>query len=245
MTHHQTASPSAPDGLAVVVVAAGSGTRLGYGMPKALVPVNGRSVLEHALAAVRRAVPGATTIVTVPAGDTDLTALARAAGASPVVGGATRAQSVARALATLPETVTHVLVHDAARCLTPPAVFERVVTALRTGAPAVVPVTEVTDTVRGVDTEGRSTGTVDRAGLRCVQTPQGFDRALLDRVNAAAGLLPDRGEGDPAGITDDASLVERFAPEHPVTLVAGDVESFKITRPLDLVLARALVNSRG
>ncbi|HAG63009.1 MAG TPA: 2-C-methyl-D-erythritol 4-phosphate cytidylyltransferase [Kocuria sp.] len=268
--HHRTASPSAPDGLAVVVVAAGSGTRLGYGMPKALVPVAGRPILEHALATVCGTLPGAAVIVTVPAGDTDLTAVARAAGAAAVTGGATRAQSVAAALTALPAGVTHVLVHDAARCLTPPAVLERVVTALHTGAQAVVPVTPVTDTVRGVDTHGRSTGTVDRAGLRSVQTPQGFDRALLERVNRAAGLLPDgpldaTGEdprlghsvrtaetattvtgsaGDPEGITDDASLVELFAPEHPVEFVAGDEESFKITRPLDLVLAHAIVRER-
>ena len=171
--------------------------------------------------------------------------MASACGARAVTGGATRAQSVARALAELPPGATRVLVHDAARCLTLPAVFERVVAALQNGAEAVVPVVEVTDTVRGVDSHGCSTGTVDRAGLRAVQTPQGFDRALLERVNEAAGLLPDRRAEDPAGITDDASLVERFAPEHPVVLVAGDVESFKVTRPLDLLLARAVVDSRG
>lgn len=243
--HHDLASPSALDGLAVVVVAAGSGTRLGYGMPKALVPVAGHPLLEHALATVREALPAASLLVTVPVGDTELTAVASACGAQAVTGGATRAQSVARALAALPPDTKRVLVHDAARCLTPRAVFERVVAALQDGAEAVVPVVEVTDTVRGVDSGGCSTGTVDRAGLRAVQTPQGFDRALLERVNEAAGLLPDRGAEDPAGITDDASLVERFAPEHPVVLVAGDVESFKITRPLDLLLAGAVVDSRG
>ncbi|HBH56343.1 MAG TPA: 2-C-methyl-D-erythritol 4-phosphate cytidylyltransferase, partial [Kocuria sp.] len=72
--HHRTASPSAPDGLAVVVVAAGSGTRLGYGMPKALVPLSGRPLLEHALTTVREALPAASLLVTVPAGDTELTA---------------------------------------------------------------------------------------------------------------------------------------------------------------------------
>ena len=241
------ASPSVTDGLAVIVVAAGSGTRLGYGMPKALVPVAGRAILEHALATVRRTLPGAAVVVTVPSGDVELTAVARAAGAAAVTGGATRAQSVAAALAALPAGVTHVLVHDAARCLTPPAVLERVVAALHAGARAVVPVTPVTDTVRGVDTKGRSTGTVDRSGLRNVQTPQGFERALLEQVNRAAGLLPDGPQstaGNPEGITDDASLVELFAPEHPVEFVAGDEESFKITRPLDLVLAHAIVRER-
>ena len=288
MTHHDTASPSTVDGLAVVVVAAGSGTRLGYGLPKALVPVAGRTLLEWALGTVREALPAASVVVTVPAGDTGLSAVARGMGAAAVTGGATRAQSVARALAALPGRTTHVLVHDAARCLTPLAVFERVVTALSAGSRAVVPVTEVTDTVRGVDSEGRSTGTVDRSALRAVQTPQGFERELLERVNTAAGLLGGpapadtaekcaQGPGsagpagpaesraaahggamngaavhgvvaldqDPEGITDDASLVERYAPEQPVDLVAGHAESFKITRPVDLLLARAVVESRA
>ncbi|MDO4919260.1 2-C-methyl-D-erythritol 4-phosphate cytidylyltransferase [Kocuria sp.] len=269
MTHHHTASPSTVDGLAVVVVAAGSGTRLGYGLPKALVPVAGRSVLEWALGTVRQALPTAELVVTVPEGDTELTAAAHRSGATAVTGGPTRAQSVARALAALPERATHVLVHDAARCLTPAAVFERVVAALASGSRAVVPVTEVTDTVRGVDAAGRSTGTVERSALRRVQTPQGFERHLLERVNTAAGLLPvvpagdapdeNAGapaegaapqpvvgpDGDPEGITDDASLVERFAPEQPVDLVAGHEESFKITRPVDLLLARALADARG
>ena len=285
MTHQETASPSTVDGLAVVVVAAGSGTRLGYGMPKALVPVAGRTLLEWALGTVREALPAASVVVTVPAGDAELSSVARGMGAAAVTGGATRAQSVARALAALPGGTTHVLVHDAARCLAPPAVFERVVTALSAGSRAVVPVTEVTDTVRGVDSEGRSTGTVDRSALRAVQTPQGFERGLLERVNVAAGLLSGpapantAGEGaqgpvtagrpdgsgsrgavdadsaavrqavargqDPEGITDDASLVERYAPEQPVDLVAGHAESFKITRPVDLLLARAVVESRA
>ena len=241
MHHRDAASPSVSDGLAVVVVAAGSGTRLGYGMPKALVPVDERPVLGLALETVRSALPGAAVVVTVPPGDTALTEAARAVGAHAVTGGATRAQSVARALAALPPGARHVLVHDAARCLAPPAVFERVVGALESGSRAVVPVTEVPDTVRGVDEQGRSTGTVDRSGLRAVQTPQGFDLQLLERVNERAGLLPEGGAQDPEGITDDASLVERFAPGVPVELVPGDERSFKITRPLDLVLARAVL----
>ncbi|GAA2513818.1 MULTISPECIES: 2-C-methyl-D-erythritol 4-phosphate cytidylyltransferase [Kocuria] len=251
MRHPDVASPSTADGLAVVVVAAGSGTRLGYGMPKALVPVAGRPLLAHALRTVREALPAAAVVVTVPEGDTELSSLARAVGARAVTGGATRAQSVARALAQLPENTEHVLVHDAARCLTPPVVFARVVAALHNEASAVVPVTPVTDTVRGVDEAGASTGTVDRAGLRSVQTPQGFDRALLVRVNAAAGLLPVECEADaastpgPEGITDDASLVERHAPEHTVYFVEGHEESFKVTRPLDLLLARAVVAARS
>lgn len=251
---NSSASPSVSDGLAVIVVAAGSGTRLGYGMPKALVPVAGRSILEIALESMTRALPTARIVVTVPAGDTALSAVAEAHGARAVTGGATRAQSVACGLAALDSASRFVLVHDAARCLVPEQVTTSVVAALESGERAVVPVLPVNDTIRGVDDQGHSTGTVDRSGLRAVQTPQGFDADLLLDVNHSAGLLERNDHGalaavdradDPEGITDDASLVERFTPEVPVSFVAGDEESFKITRPFDLTTAHAVLEQRA
>lgn len=248
-----SASPSVSDGLAVIVVAAGSGTRLGFGLPKALVPVAGRSILDIALESMTRAMPSGRIVVTVPAGDTALSAVARAHGARAVTGGATRAQSVACGLAALDTSSRFVLVHDAARCLVPEQVTTSVVAALQAGERAVVPVLPVNDTIRGVDAWGHSTGTVDRSGLRAVQTPQGFDAELLLDVNLRAGLLERNERGvleavnradDPEGITDDASLIERFVPEVPVCLVAGDEESFKITRPFDLITARAVLEER-
>lgn len=251
---NSSASPSVQDGLAVIVVAAGSGTRLGYGMPKALVPVAGRPILDIALESVADALPTARIIVTVPAGDTELSAVAAAHGARAVTGGATRAQSVACGLAALDSSARFVLVHDAARLLVPGRVTASVAAALESGERAVIPVLPVNDTVRGVDAQGHSTGTVDRSGLRAVQTPQGFEARLLVDVNLRAGLLErdqhgalaalDRAE-DPEGITDDASLIERFAPEVPVTFVAGDEESFKVTRPFDLITARAVLEQRA
>ncbi|ALU39435.1 2-C-methyl-D-erythritol 4-phosphate cytidylyltransferase [Kocuria flava] len=233
-----TADPPTPGGFAAVVVAAGSGTRLGHGMPKALVPLGGRPLLAHALEGVRAAGVAGRTVVTVPAGDTELSALARACGAEPVEGGATRAESVRRALAVLAgERPAGVLVHDAARCLTPPAVLRAVADRVRAGARAVVPVVPVVDTVRRVDDDGRSLGTVDRSALRAVQTPQGFDAALLRAVHAAA----EAAGTDPAAITDDASLVEAHAPGTPVETVPGHEHAFKVTRPLDLLLAQALL----
>ena len=249
-----SASPSVADGLAVIVVAAGSGTRLGHGMPKALVPLAGRPLLDIALESVTRALPSARIIVTVPAGDRALSDIAAAHGARAVTGGATRAQSVACALAALDAAPKYVLVHDAARCLVPPQVTTAVVAALEAGERAVVPVLAVNDTVRGVDAQGHSTGTVDRSGLRAVQTPQGFDAELLVSVNRQAGLLelndhgaltPVNRSADPEGITDDASLIERFARHVPVTLVAGHDESFKITRPFDLITARVVLEERA
>lgn len=249
-----SASPSFTDGLAVIVVAAGSGTRLGYGMPKALVPVAGRPILDIALESMTRALPAARIVVTVPAGDSELSAVASAHGARAVTGGATRAQSVACGLAALDSSVRFVLVHDAARLLVPEQVTTSAAAALESGERAVIPVLPVNDTVRGVDAQGHSTGTVDRSGLRAVQTPQGFDAQLLVDVNLRAGLLERNEQGvliavdraqDPEGITDDASLIERFAPEVPVTFVAGDEESFKVTRPFDLITARAVLEQRA
>ncbi|GEO95235.1 2-C-methyl-D-erythritol 4-phosphate cytidylyltransferase [Kocuria turfanensis] len=240
-----TANPPSPEGgFAVVVVAAGSGTRLGHGIPKALVPLDGRPLLEHALRGVAEAGIADRVLVTVPAGDVDLSALARAHGALPVTGGASRAASVRAALAVLGRTgpgCTAVLVHDAARCLTPPAVFRSVARRVRSGARAVVPVLPVADTMRRVDEAGRSLGTVDRTVLRAVQTPQGFDLALLravDRAAAEAGT-------DPETVTDDASLVETHAPGVVVQTVPGHEHAFKITRPLDLVLAEAVLRGRA
>lgn len=249
-----SASPSVQDGLAVIVVAAGSGARLGHGMPKALVPIAGRPILDIALESLTRAVPTAQIVVTVPLGDAALSAVAAARGARAVTGGATRAQSVACGLAALASAPRFVLVHDAARLLVPERVTDSVVTALVSGERAVIPVVTVSDTVRSVDAKGRSTGTVHRSGLRAVQTPQGFDTQLLLDVNLRAGLLERNDNGgldpvghaeDPEGITDDASLIERFAPEIPVTFVAGDEESFKVTRPFDLITARAVMDQRG
>lgn len=227
----------------VVVVAAGSGQRLGRGMPKALVEIAGRTILEHSLESIRASgVCGATgrIVVTVPHDDRRLGELARRAGAQPVVGGSTRAESVRRALEVLargPEP-EGVLIHDAARCLTPAAVFLRVAEALE-HHPAVIPVMPVVDTMRSVDDAGRLQATVDRAGLRAIQTPQGFRWPLLREVHAAAlaaGI-------DDASVTDDASLVERFS-HHAVTAVPGDEEAFKVTRPLDLLLAEAVLAHR-
>lgn len=236
-----TATPPSPEGgVAVVVVAAGSGTRLGHGMPKALVRLAGRSLLAHALMRVEESGVAARVLVTVPAGDVELSAIARAHGALPVTGGGSRAESVRAALDVLEggaPACAEVLVHDAARCLTPPAVFREVADRLRAGERAVVPVLPVVDTMRRIDDGGRSLGTVDRTSLRITQTPQGFDLTLLREANRAA---VDAGT-DPQTVTDDAGLVEAHAPGTPVCTVPGHEHALKITRPLDLVLAEAVL----
>ena len=158
--------------------------------------------------------------------------LGRPAGGQPrgdvVIGGADRAAAVEAGLAALQPDDGILLVHDVARCLAPPELFARVIGAVRAGDPAVVPGLPVIDTVKVVDAHGRVLDTPDRESLRGIQTPQGFRREVLEAAHAG---------GDSA--TDDAGLVER-AGGH-VRVVAGDLRALKITSPLDLAVAAALL----
>jgi 2-C-methyl-D-erythritol 4-phosphate cytidylyltransferase len=218
--------------VACVVVAAGRGERLGAG-PKAFVRLGGLTLVAHAVAAARTA--GVDDVVVVlppdravgPSGSDGVPT-----GVVRVTGGATRQASVAAGLAVLPAAVDVVLVHDAARALMPPSVFLSVVAAVRAGDGAVVPALPVTDTLRLLDAQPGET-VPHRDRLVSVQTPQGFARDVLDRAHAAA---PD------ATATDDAGLAEAVGV--PVRVVPGHEEGFKVTRPLDLVLARALLAAR-
>jgi 2-C-methyl-D-erythritol 4-phosphate cytidylyltransferase len=214
-----------------VVPAAGSGERLAAGAPKAFVNLGGRPMLEHALEGLRNSGVVDSVVVAVPPKRTDQAKLVFGGDAVIVAGGADRTESVRLALAAVGDA-EFVLVHDAARALTPPALIARVVAALKSGHPAVVPALPVSDTIKTVDANGVVLGTPERSGLRAVQTPQGFQTELLRRAyeRAAAG-----------GFTDDASVVE--ATGTPVQVVAGDPLAFKITTPNDLLLAEALLKA--
>ncbi len=222
---------TAPRGVGVVVVAAGSGARLGAQLPKAAVRLGGRTLLAHAVERVL-AVEGLTCLVlVVPAAMAgpehwDLDGLpARTAF---VPGGAERTESVAAGLAAVGEDCDVVLVHDAARCLAPTVVFDRVVAAVRAGADGVVPGLPVVDTVKTVDADGFVTGTPERTTLRAVQTPQGFRREVLVAAHASGKVA-----------TDDAALVERTG--RRVLVVDGDPMAFKVTTRDDLERAERLV----
>jgi 2-C-methyl-D-erythritol 4-phosphate cytidylyltransferase len=224
-----TAQPPARGDVAVLVVAAGSGVRLGAGLPKALRPVGGQPLLAHAVRRVSAAPSvGCLVIAAPPDRIGEVRALA-GPGARVVPGGAHRQDSVAAALAAVPDRYQIVLVHDAARALAPTWLIESVAAAVRDGADAVIPVLPVVDTVKEVSVSGTVVGTVDRSVLRAVQTPQGFRRAVLAAAHAATT--------DPH--TDDAGLVEKLGV--PVRTVPGAEAAFKITRPVDLVLAEALL----
>jgi 2-C-methyl-D-erythritol 4-phosphate cytidylyltransferase/2-C-methyl-D-erythritol 2,4-cyclodiphosphate synthase len=221
--------------LGVIVVAAGSGTRLGSPEPKAFVEVAGRTILERSLDPLFGMREPASVVVVAPAAKVrEAQQLVRAAAGpaaryiSVVAGGASRQASVAAGLDALPADVDVVLVHDAARAFTPAAVFDRVARSVRGTRGGVVPAMPVTDTIKTTDA-GSVTGTLDRSTLAAVQTPQGFPRAKLAEAYRAAGEEH----------TDDAALFA--ANGGAVTVVEGDPLSFKITTPWDLRRAQLVV----
>jgi 2-C-methyl-D-erythritol 4-phosphate cytidylyltransferase len=213
-----------------IVAAAGSGLRLGADVPKALVPLAGRPLVCWAVEALRA---GGVTQVIVAAPPSERAAFAAVLppDVDVVDGGASRTASVRAALAAVDPAAEVVLVHDAARPLTPPDVVARVLSALAAGARAVVPVLPVVDTTVTVGPDGLVTGTPPRDQLRRVQTPQGFDRAMLE---AAYRRLPAGAE-----LTDDAAVVQALGVE--VATGAGDERSAKVTVAHDLRLAELQV----
>ncbi|MEZ0349928.1 2-C-methyl-D-erythritol 4-phosphate cytidylyltransferase [Mycobacterium sp. pR1184] len=213
-----------------VVPAAGLGERLRAGIPKAFCELDGRTLLEWAVAGLLDSGVVSQVVAAVPADRVDQAKQVLGSQATVVAGGVGRTESVNLALSALPGEPDFVLVHDAARALTPPELIVRVVDMLRAGHGAVVPAMPLHDTIKAVDANGVVLGTPERAGLRAVQTPQGFATELLLRAyQQAAGAV----------FTDDASMVEYVGGQ--VQVVDGDPLAFKITTPLDLLLAQAIV----
>ncbi len=219
-----------------LVPAAGRGERLGNSVPKALVPVRGEPLLVHAVRGLLSAGCVRRVVVAAPVSEVSTaSAVLSAAGVDALVvpGGISRTHSVHLALRAAVADVadtTVVLVHDAARAFTPASVISAVVEAVIGGAPAVVPVLPVADTVKRVDAAGLVVATPDRADLRIVQTPQGFRLDVLCRAYEA---YPDD------ATTDDAGLVERLG--IPVTTVPGHPHALKVTTPFDLAVAEGVL----
>jgi 2-C-methyl-D-erythritol 4-phosphate cytidylyltransferase len=204
-----------------VIVAAGWGER--FGGPKQFAELGGARLVDHAIdtaAATCDAV-----VLVVP----DAAEWQGAEVDALVTGGATRAASVRAGLAAVPATAEVVVVHDAARPLASPALFDAVVAAVRGGADGSVPGLAVTDTLKRVD-DVRVTATVDRMGLVAVQTPQAFRADVLREAHAHGG-----------DATDDAALVEQLG--GTVVVVAGDPRNLKVTGPADLMIAAALLET--
>lgn len=171
-------------------------------------------------------------VVAVPPGRTDEVKLLFGADPVIVAGGVDRHESVRLGLTAIGDADC-VLIHDGSRALTPASLIVRVVHALLAGHPAVVPALPLTDTIKVVDADGVVITTPERGGLRAVQTPQGIhaDRLLLAPTAAAAG-----------GFTGDSSPVEHIGGQ--AHLVDGDPLAFKISTPMDLLLAEAVLAGR-
>ncbi|MGF7122845.1 2-C-methyl-D-erythritol 4-phosphate cytidylyltransferase [Rhodococcus sp. AG1013] len=215
-----------------LVPAAGRGVRLGESVPKAFVELGGRSMLRRAVDGLLESGVVDTVVVIVPETLVDEARADLPDGVVVVVGGEERTDSVRAGLAAATGAEL-VLVHDAARALTPPSLIARVVAELQAGRKAVIPVLPVSDTIKTVDVLGAVTGTPPRSELRAVQTPQGFEASLLRRAYLDV-------DGD---ATDDAGLVERLGER--VRTIVGEPEAFKITTPWDLALARILLGQAG
>jgi 2-C-methyl-D-erythritol 4-phosphate cytidylyltransferase len=222
-----------------LVPAAGRGERLGRGDPKALRLAGGVPLLVHAVRTLASAPSVDVVVVAAPVGRVEdvraLLADVQGAQVDVVEGGAERQDSVRLALAALPADVDVVLVHDAARALAPVALIEAVAAAVRAGTEAVVPGIAVADTLKQVDADGTVVATVDRSSLRAIQTPQGFRRSVLADLHANA-----KPTDEP--LTDDAGLAE--AAGIHVLVMSGSDEAFKVTRPIDLLLAETVLAQR-
>lgn len=217
-----------------IVAAAGSSTRMG-GVDKLFALVDGIPVLVRTLQALS-ASPyiSEITVVTRQEKLLEVGALCRGACLPKVtqviVGGDSRLESVYKGVNQLSEKVKLIAVHDAARCLVPQKVIDAaVLTAARCGA--AVPAVEVKDTIKEFDGEF-VTATPDRAALRAVQTPQIFRAELLRAALQKA--MEDNWE-----VTDDSSAVERLGATVPLT--PGDERNIKITTPIDLAVAEAIL----
>ncbi|MFD3836869.1 2-C-methyl-D-erythritol 4-phosphate cytidylyltransferase [Streptomyces sp. NPDC058642] len=230
---------------AVVIPAAGRGVRLGPGAPKALRALNGTPMLIHAVRAMAASRAVSLVVVVAPPDGAaevksllDAHALPERTDFLVVPGGKERQDSVRLGLDALPPDYDIVLVHDAARPLVPVDTVDAVIEAVREGATAVVPALPLADTVKEVEPAAVPgdpepvVATPERARLRAVQTPQGFDRATLIRAH----------ESVTDNVTDDASMIEQLGER--VVVVPGHEEAFKVTRPLDLLLAEAVLARR-
>ena len=223
----------------VVIVAGGSGTRVGSKELKQLRWVAGKPMLLHSLQTFMARPDVVSVVCVLPAAyagdpppwifqcDVDRLMIAP--------GGKTRQQSVQSGLDDLPDEAKIVLIHDAARPGVTDAMIERVIDAARRDGAAIAAL-PVADTIKSVDAASHITGTVDRAGLWRAQTPQGFRREVIVKAHRDAS----RANVD---ATDDAALCERLGV--PVTVVPGDERAMKITDESDFARAEALFGIPG
>ena len=210
------------DLVAVIIPAGGSGERLGAKMPKALVQLAGKTLIEHAVA--RMAPIANQIIVAAPAGYEEQFQNLLGTDVTVVTGGLSRTLSVKKALAHVEKENEYILVHDAARALASTELAMRVIDSLRAGEKAVIPGLAVSDTIKRVDVDNYVTKTPTRSKLRSIQTPQGFSRKVLIKAHKS-----------PDDVTDDAGLVEDRGVD--VKVIPGEERAMKITTMSDLAIA--------
>ncbi len=216
-----------------IILAGGSGSRMGAGCNKVLLTLGGEPVIQRSIRAFEGLVDGVVLVSReedIPA----MGAMLAKSGLSAVVvaGGATRQESVWNGLCALPEGVEHVLIHDGARCLVDAETIRRCKASVEVHGTGVAAV-PVVDTIKQVDADGIVAATPDRSSLMAVQTPQGFRLPLIMEAHEAARKAGFTG-------TDDASLVERIG--HPVRLTQGNRRNIKLTTPEDINMAEAFLN---
>jgi 2-C-methyl-D-erythritol 4-phosphate cytidylyltransferase/2-C-methyl-D-erythritol 2,4-cyclodiphosphate synthase len=211
---------------AAIIAAAGAGNRLGADLPKALVKLVDKTLVEHAVANL--APIAQFIIVTAPTGFVDDYKKILGDSVEVVEGGQLRSDSIRLALSKIPNQYEFVLVHDAARALASTTLAATVIAQLINGEQAVIPALDVIDTIKEVDGKGYVRNTPERSSLRAVQTPQGFIKSILERAHAAS-----------EDATDDAALVEAIGIQ--VKVMAGEERALKITTKSDLATATAFL----
>lgn len=217
-----------------IILGGGSGSRMGAGCNKVLLTLRGEPVILRSLRAFAGLMDNLV-LVSRPQDLADMTRLTTEAGiqATIVPGGATRQDSVWSGLNALPEGCDKVLIHDGARCLVDEGTIRRCMASVEANGSGVAAI-PVTDTVKVVDHEEQAVLTPDRETLRAVQTPQGFDTALIRQAHISARQTGFIG-------TDDASLVERMG--RKVHLALGDKRNIKLTTPEDLAMAESMLKN--
>ena len=211
---------------AAIIAAAGAGNRLGAELPKALVKLVDKTLVEHAVANL--APIAQLIIVTAPAGFVEQYRKILGDSVEVIEGGVLRSDSIRIALSKIPNQYEYVLVHDAARSLASTTLAATVIAQLINGEQAVVPALDVIDTIKEVDSKGYVRNTPERSSLKAVQTPQGFTRSVLERAHAAS-----------EDATDDAALVEALGVA--VKVIAGEECALKITTKSDLATATQIL----
>ncbi len=223
----------------LLIPAAGSGRRMGADRNKVLLDLLGQPIIAWTLQAAAQA----KTVVWIglicqpcdrPALEAITAALNLPKPLAFINGGTSRQESVYNGLQSLPATASRVLIHDGARCLATPELFDRCSVALDS-CPGLVAAVPVKDTIKIVDADHRIEATPDRQALWAAQTPQGFDVALLKRSHQ-------QGIDQGWSVTDDAALFEKC--DLPVQVVPGEETNLKVTTPMDLAIAAFILKQR-